>query len=64
MVADLYKSILHTGQEPRLYFWRTQGGHEVDLLVERPDGLIPLEIKATMTGAADPKVAERPRREA
>jgi hypothetical protein len=29
----------------RLYFWRTQAGHEVDFLIERGDRLVAIEVK-------------------
>ncbi len=48
-VVEVLKSFWHRGAEPRLYFWRTATGDEVDLLVETPAGLVPLEIKATAT---------------
>jgi len=29
----------------RLYFWRTQGGQEVDFLIERAGKLVAIEVK-------------------
>lgn len=49
VVADLYKTFLHRGEEPRLYYWRTVAGAEVDLIVETQTGLVPLEIKLSQT---------------
>jgi len=49
VVAEIYKRLCHSGIEPRLYFWRTAAGSEVDLLVEVATRLIPIEIKATAT---------------
>lgn len=49
VVAEIYKSLLHRGEEPRLYFWRTSTGNEVDLLVETERTLVPIEAKATAT---------------
>ncbi len=30
VIADLYKTYLHRGEEPPLYYWRTAAGSEVD----------------------------------
>jgi hypothetical protein len=49
VVAELYKTMLHRGEEPLLYFWRTAAGVEVDLIVEHQSRLIPIEIKKTAT---------------
>ena len=38
---------------PDLYFWRDHRGHEVDLLVETPDGPHAVEIKSGETVAGD-----------
>ncbi len=49
VVAELFKTSLHRGQEPGLYFWRTAAGSEVDLVIESQSRLIPIEIKASAT---------------
>lgn len=49
VIADLYKTFLHRGEEPAMYFWRTTAGSEVDLILETQSGLIPLEIKLSQT---------------
>jgi predicted AAA+ superfamily ATPase len=49
VVSEIYKSILHRGEEPSLYFWRTASGAEVDLLVDKQGKLIPVEVKASAT---------------
>ncbi len=49
MVMEILKTLAARGEEPRLYFWRTSTGQEVDLVVEEGDRLIPLEAKATAT---------------
>jgi len=49
VVSDLYKTLLHRGEEPSLFYWRTVVGSEVDLIVETQNGLIPLEIKLSET---------------
>ena len=49
VVMEVHKSLLHRGAEPRLSFWRTSTGSEVDLIVEEGQGLIPIEIKLSST---------------
>lgn len=53
VVAELFKTSLHHGEEPALYFWRTAAGSEVDVVVERQSRLIPVEIKASATPRPD-----------
>jgi uncharacterized protein len=53
VVAELYKTSMHRGEEPALYFWRTAAGAEVDLVIEGQGGLIPIEIKASATARPD-----------
>ena len=49
VVAELFKTSLHRGEEPAIYFWRTAAGSEVDLVIESQSGLIPVEIKSSAT---------------
>ncbi len=49
VVAEIYKTILHRGEEPGLYFWRTSSGSEVDLVIDTQGKLIPVEIKPSAT---------------
>ncbi len=49
LFAELYKGFLHRGLDPRLFFWRTSAGTEVDFLFEEAGRLIPLEGKASAT---------------
>ncbi len=56
VAAEIYKSMVHRGEEPRLYFWRTAAGVEVDLVVDFENRLIPIEIKASAT--ARPQMAD------
>jgi predicted AAA+ superfamily ATPase len=53
VVSELVKQALHQGQEPDLYFWRDSAGHEVDILIDRGDELVPLEVKSGATLASD-----------
>jgi len=56
VVSEIFKTLLHRGIEPRIYFWRTAAGSEVDILVETDGKLVPIEVKATSTPR--PKMAE------
>ena len=53
VVSELYKNFTHRGEQPRLYFWRDTGAHEVDVLVELGTELMPVEIKSGQTVASD-----------
>ncbi|MCC7362302.1 MAG: ATP-binding protein [Anaerolineales bacterium] len=49
VIMEVFKALVHRGQDPQLYFWRTAAGQEVDLVVETGGKLIPIEIKLTAT---------------
>lgn len=49
VIADIYKTYLHRGEDPQMYYWRTATGVEVDLIIETQSGLIPIEIKLSET---------------
>ncbi|MBZ0256482.1 DUF4143 domain-containing protein [bacterium] len=49
VITEIYKTLLHRGDDPQLYFWRTSTGIEVDLLVEHNQRLVPIEIKLSTT---------------
>ncbi len=49
VVAELTKAYLHAGDEPRLAFWRTARGSEVDVVVEDQLRLYPIEVKSSAT---------------
>ena len=49
VMAELYKTFTHRGEEPAMYFWRTAGGSEVDLIIDTQEKLIPIEIKLSAT---------------
>ncbi|MFQ5653878.1 MAG: ATP-binding protein [Planctomycetota bacterium] len=48
-LAEIHRTLTHRGEEPRLSFWRTSTGEEVDILVERAQEIIPLEVKRSST---------------
>lgn len=45
VVQEILKTALHRGYRPNLYFWRSSGGHEVDILIERDGALTAVECK-------------------
>ncbi len=49
VLGQLYRLLIHRGEVPRLSFWRTAKGHEVDFIVEQGLDLIPIEAKLTAT---------------
>jgi predicted AAA+ superfamily ATPase len=53
VVADLFKAFVHWGETPPMYFWRDKTGHEVDIIIDIGEKLIPIEIKSgeTVTSA-------------
>ncbi len=53
VIAETLKAVCNAGQPPDLYFWRDHQDHEVDLLVETPDGPHAVEIKSGETVAGD-----------
>jgi predicted AAA+ superfamily ATPase len=49
IVSEFLKARYHAGWPSNLYFWRDNAGLEVDLLLEAPEALTPIEIKSTAT---------------
>src|ERR1035441_1639157 len=49
VLVEILKTLIHRGEEPQLYFWRTSAGSEVDLVVESAGKLIPVEVKLSAT---------------
>ena len=45
----LLKQQLNMGKPNNLYFWRNNAGHEIDVLIDNFDALIPIEIKSGKT---------------
>jgi predicted AAA+ superfamily ATPase len=48
-VSEIYKTLIHSSLDPRIYFWRTSAGTEVDIVVEFERLLIPIEVKLSST---------------
>jgi len=49
VLSEIVKTLTHRGMDPRVYFWRTLAGTEVDFIVETARGLVPIEVKLSAT---------------
>lgn len=49
IITELIKNRLHQGVNPRFYFWQNKTKQEIDLIIDRPEGPVPIEIKSGMT---------------
>ncbi|VAW15551.1 hypothetical protein MNBD_BACTEROID05-257 [hydrothermal vent metagenome] len=47
VLNEILRSFYHEGELPRVYWWRTSHGEEVDFIVERDGKLLPIEVKMT-----------------
>ena len=53
VVAELIKAFAAMRRDAPLFFWRDATGHEIDILIDAGDRLIPMEIKSGQTVAPD-----------
>lgn len=49
VVTELLKNRLHAGLPSNLFFWRDKTGHEIDLILDDGQHLLPVEIKSGQT---------------
>ncbi len=49
IISEMYKRIVHLGEQPPLYFWRDKRGNEIDLLIDHGLFQTPIEIKSSQT---------------
>ena len=49
VLSEIVKTLTHRGIEPRVCFWQTQAGTEVDFVVDTGAGLVPVEVKLSAT---------------
>ncbi len=49
VISEYLKNKFHNGLLTNFFFWRDNTGHEIDLLIENPENLIPIEIKSGKT---------------
>jgi len=53
VINELWKSAYNIAKEPAIYYWRDKTGKEIDVIIEKGDKLIPVEIKAGKTFTSD-----------
>ena len=53
VIVEYLKRRLNAGKESNLFFWRSHGGLEVDLVLEHGQALAPVEIKSAATVSSD-----------
>jgi len=53
VISELIKSYHHLGLDSDIYFWRDSAGHEIDLMIDHGDQLVPIEIKSGQTIGSD-----------
>lgn len=49
IILEIMKARLNRGLDPQLYYFRDAQGHEVDLLYQSANQLVPIEIKSAQT---------------
>ena len=49
IICELKKQCSNRAGNENLYFWRDNTGHEIDIILEKSDGLFPVEIKSGKT---------------
>lgn len=49
VVNELIKKFTNKGLAPQMFYWRDKTGHEVDVLIDTVDKIIPIEIKSGKT---------------
>ncbi|MXX95057.1 MAG: ATP-binding protein [Gammaproteobacteria bacterium] len=49
VLAEIMRTITHSGEVPEVFFWRTVAGTEIDFVVRSRSGLVPIEVKASAT---------------
>ena len=49
LISEVWKAFFNHGKRPSAFFWRSQDGTEVDLIIQAQGKLIPIEIKLTST---------------
>jgi len=49
VISEAWKTYLNLGKKPAVFFWRSQSGLEVDLIIHASGKFWPIEIKLTST---------------
>jgi predicted AAA+ superfamily ATPase len=53
VVVELLKKLTNKAMQPNIYYWRDKTGHEIDIIIDTPEKLVPVEIKSGKTIATD-----------
>jgi len=53
VISELLKGYHNRGETPDLYFWRDSTGHEIDILLDQGQELVPIEVKSGQTFNSD-----------
>ena len=53
VIGEIIRSFCNRGEIPRVFWWRTSYGEEVDFIIEREGKIIPLEVKMTSRANKD-----------
>ncbi|TAE61960.1 MAG: ATP-binding protein [Bacteroidetes bacterium] len=53
VLNELMKGKLNRGLRPNLYYWRDSSGHEVDIIADEGNHIIPIEVKSGQTITSD-----------
>ena len=53
IINEMLKSAYNKADVPAIYYWRDKTGREIDVIIEKSDKLIPIEIKAGKTIVSD-----------
>lgn len=53
VLSELFKNFLHQGMEADVHFWQDSSGHEIDILLEQGNKLVPIEVKSGQTITRD-----------
>ncbi len=53
VVGEIMKGFENAGREAPLFFWRDATGHELDVLLDLGERLLPVEVKSGLTVAPD-----------
>jgi len=49
VLAEIVKTFRNRGEDPKVHFWRTSAGVEVDFIIDLGGKLIPIEVKLSAT---------------
>lgn len=56
LVGEIVKSFYNQGKIPRVFWWRTSNGEEVDFVIEDKGKIVPIEVK--LSAKADKSIAK------